>query len=305
MPERPALPAPNAQAPTPSPMRFFAPPPGIAPPPAAGRAEGLQALLDGEVTRINGLVCAHVRLDDGTQAGVNADFSVDAASVIKVPVMVALYDAWESGEFKRTPRDEKLVRGMITRSRNTATNALIDKLGMARINAWLSSHGFTQTFVQARILDPNYLAPNTVSAFEMTRLMEEIARGQVVSPAASDEMRRLLLAQRWRERIPAGLPKDAVCGNKTGTMKNLLHDVAFIEAPTGLSYTIAVLIEREDRAACTSEAIAELSRRVYEYLTGTSNPAAPAGLIPPPHGETVRGRDFGWTTETRAAHVSR
>jgi beta-lactamase class A len=242
---------------------------------------GLQSLLEEEAAYINGEASVHVRLDEGGEAGVNADLPVDGASVIKVPVMAALYDAWEEGKVKRTAADERRVREMITRSRNTVTNVLIARLGMRRINAWLEEHGYTQTQVRAKILGPMPDGPNTVTAEEMTRMLQELVRGELVSAGASSEMRRLLLDQHWRSRIPAGIPEEATVGNKTGTMNGLLHDVAFVETPAGLRYTIAVLIQRESPDAVRAEAIAWLSQRVYEYLTTTSPGAEPTALPAP------------------------
>ncbi len=229
-------------------------------------AEGLRAILELEAASINGHVSAHVRLENGIEAGLHADERIAAASVIKLPVMGALYDAWAKGDLERNPRDERLMRRMITVSHNGATNALIDRLGMARINRWLIDNGYTETVVRARILDEEPQGPNLVTAREMTRMLEQIVEGTLVSPSASDEMREILLDQRWQTRIPADLPPEAVVGNKTGTMSDLLHDAAFVETPDGLRYTIAVFIERDNRPSVTSEAIAQLSRHVYDYL---------------------------------------
>jgi beta-lactamase class A len=240
------------------------------------RLAGLQLLLERTALSINGRVSVAVRLPDGGTAGIDPERPVDAASLIKVPIMVALYEAWSSGALRRTRKDERRLRLMITRSRNIPANALIDALGMERINGCMAAHGCLTTRIYARILAPEGFGPNLTTAAEMARLMEQIQYRALLDPASDDEMRRLLLAQRWRERIPAWLPPGAVVGNKTGTMSNLLHDAAFVEAPNGVSYTIAVLIERRDRAACKSEAISALSREVYDYLVATAPPDARA-----------------------------
>ncbi|MCC2669821.1 MAG: beta-lactamase [Armatimonadetes bacterium] len=227
---------------------------------------GLQSVLEQEAALIDGRVSLHVRLDDGGEAGIEPDRQIDGASVIKIPVMVALYQAWESGDLKRTAADERRLRLMITRSKNIVTNELIERLGMARVNSCMAGNGYVCN-LRAMILKEAPDGPNLISAAEMTRMLQQIVHGELVSPSASAEMRKLLLAQHWRERIPGRLPKEAVVGNKTGTMHNLLHDVAFIEAPSGLRYYVAVLIERQDRSRVRSEEIARLSRRVYDYLT--------------------------------------
>lgn len=229
-------------------------------------AEGLNLLLEAEARSTNGIVSAHVRLVDGTEAGVEPDRLVPAASVIKLVVMAALYDAWENGRLKRTASDEKRLRQMITLSKNIVTNQLIERVGMERINAWLVENGFSQTTVRALILREEPWGPNLMTPRETTQLLDAIVRGEVVSPKASDEMRRLLLAQRWKERIPAGLPEGVTVGNKTGTMHDLLHDAAFVETPEGLKYSVAIFVERVDRSAVKSERIANISRNLHNYL---------------------------------------
>jgi beta-lactamase class A len=87
-------------------------------------------------------------------------------------------------------------------------------------------------------------------------------------------MRTLLLAQTRRTRIPAGLPEGAVCGNKTGTLRGIVNDVAFVEAPGGLRYALAVLISKGGADDPTSRSIAKLSKRVYDLITAA--PSAPA-----------------------------
>lgn len=259
-----------------------------APPPpdpkllAQQRLAGLQAVLTEEAGLIDGRVSVHVRFEDGAEAGIEPERAVDAASVIKVAVMAALYQAWESGAVKRTPQQERWLRLMITRSRNTETNYLIQLLGKKRINLCLEKNGYSCCCLRTRILKDDGEGPNLVSAAEMTRMLQQITHGELVSKNASAEMRKLLLAQHWRERIPGRLPKGVVVGNKTGTMSNLLHDVAFIEAPGGLRYYLAVFIERQDRSHARSEEIARLSRHVYDYLTGAPTlPASATPLTPP------------------------
>lgn len=233
---------------------------------------GLQSVLEQEAALIDGQVSVHVRLEDGGEAGIDPQRPVDAASVIKVPVMVALYQAWASGKLKRTAQEEHWLRLMITRSRNIESNKLIELLGKSGVNACLERNGYECCCLRTMILKDDGEGPNLVSASEMTRMFQQIVHGELVNPAASAEMRKLLLAQHWRERIPGRLPKEVVVGNKTGTMSNLIHDVAFIETPGGLRYYLAVLIEREDRSHVRSEEIARLSRHVYDFLTGAATP---------------------------------
>ncbi len=72
----------------------------------------------------------------------------------------------------------------------------------------------------------------------------------------------LLLRQETRLGVPRLLPTNVRVGNKTGTWPGATHDVAFVDAPTGL-YVIAVLSDR----GWDWDPIARVSRGVYEALT--------------------------------------
>lgn len=237
--------------------------------PAADLAR-LQELVEAEAGRIPGRVSVHVRLDGGGEAGIGADEPMPAASVIKLPLMVVLMDAWRTGQLKRTPADEARVRAAITRSDNEAADGLIDRVGRSQVNAWLEEHGYAGTQLRHKMLGPRPDGPNVVTAAEMTRMLLRIARGELVSPEASREMRALLLAQERRTRIPAGLPPEAVVGNKTGTLRGIVNDVGFVEVPGGRRYALAVLVSEAGSDAATSRAIARLSSKTYEFLAENS-----------------------------------
>jgi len=124
------------------------------------------------------------------------------------------------------------LRAMVTRSDNASAVALLHLVGAANVDATLRRIGAADLSVNTRDL------PATAAG--MARLMEAIVRGENLSPDARRHARDLLLAQEWREGIPAGLPPGATAGNKTGTWEGLTHDIGFVEAPGG-TYVIAVL----------------------------------------------------------------
>jgi beta-lactamase class A len=270
----------------PAPRRELGPPqpsalsPQPTPDPPTARTDGylrntqLELALETEARQVPGTVYIHVRTNAGEEAGVRADETVEAASLIKVPVMAAVHAAWRSGFLKRTPADEQRMRTMVTVSDNGAANALIDRIGMSQVNAWLAEQGYTVTRLRRKVGEPSISTragydpatfENVTTAREMTRMLLAIARGELLDARASAEMHQLLLAQKRRTRIPAGLPPEVPVGNKTGTWGRLVHDVAFVEPPTGPTYAIAVLVTgAADEPA--SKAIARISRLVYERL---------------------------------------
>ncbi|MFN3648738.1 MAG: serine hydrolase [Armatimonadota bacterium] len=254
-------------------------PAALAPAASAVDPAALQRLLESSAEELPGKVAIHVRIDGGPEAGVLANEQMRAASVIKLPLLAVLFAAWESGLVKRTSADLERARKMITQSANPEADALIRRLGMDRVNDWLDNHGYTGTELRHLLLGERPRGENVVSAAEMTRMLLEIGRGELVSPAASAEMRQILQAQTRRTRIPAGLPEEAVVGNKTGTLNGVVNDVALVEAPGLPRYAIAVLNEGGSDVA-TSRRIAELSRKVYQLLRSSAAPESASGNGP-------------------------
>jgi beta-lactamase class A len=190
-----------------------------------------------------------------------------AASVIKVPLMVVAHHQWRSGLLKRTAVDAERMRKMITLSDNASADALIDRLGMSQVNTWLLEHNYEGTQLKHKMAGPHPDGENETTARDMTRMLLQIEQGTLVSALDSEEMRGLLLDQQRRTRIPAGLPSEVTVGNKTGTLRGVVNDVGFVETPDGTRYALAVFIAGPASDAAASQAIARLSRKVYEWVT--------------------------------------
>ena len=84
-----------------------------------------------------------------------------------------------------TPRD--LATLMITVSDNAATNLLIDVLGVASVNGLMRRLGLVHTVSERRLERIPAERPrlNRTTAYDMTRLMALIARGEMISVEAS------------------------------------------------------------------------------------------------------------------------
>jgi beta-lactamase class A len=195
-----------------------------------------------------------VHLDTGQTVAVNADTRFPTASVIKVPVMVAVFQQVADGRLRKdqllTLREAEKVGGsgvlhslragaqlsvgdllylMIAVSDNTATNMLIGLVGTKAVDDLMAARGFPLT----RLYRPTFrggkadVFPEEEKEFglgsttprEMGRLLEGIARGSVVGKAASAEMMALLRKQQDRDMIPRRLPEDddVLVASKSGT----------------------------------------------------------------------------------------
>ena len=197
----------------------------------------------------------------------NADLSVQAASVIKLFVMAEAFRQSEEGKFDfnepitvqeadhlpscgaltymRAPLTlpwGDLVTLMIIVSDNTATNLLIDRLGMENINRTIDSLGMTGTRLRRKLWQPELSRrgiQNTVCAADTERFLSLLLQERLISPDASKEMMKILLSQRLNGKMPFYLhSQDIRCAHKTGEDTGITHDVGiiFAERPVIFSF---------------------------------------------------------------------
>jgi beta-lactamase class A len=164
------------------------------------------------------------------------DDVMPAASLIKVPVLVALYQAVHDGKLslndRTTFREEHRTLGsgvlqrlatgvemsvrdaavlMIIISDNVATNMCVDLVGIDAINAQMRRYGLQQTTLFCRWGEPRTdwtdgRNHNVSTAGEMTRLLELIARHEAVSEDASEDMLRIMRRLDGRGELTRLLP---------------------------------------------------------------------------------------------------
>jgi beta-lactamase class A len=281
---------------------------------AAAQQRPLAALrpaLEQRIARHEGVVgLAVIDLATGDTLSIRGDEPFPTASVIKVPVLVEVFHQVEHGRLRLddpivllevdkrpgsgllqhlsaplqlTVRDAALL--MIALSDNTATNLLIDKVGIRAVGARMDSLGLPRTKLHSKVFDrASSIAPDSSARWglgvttpnEMARLFAMIHRGEAVSPEASKEMLRMLRAQFYGEGIPRYLPPGTTVAHKTGSINEARHDCGIVSSrEPQRDYVLCILTkENRDRSwRIDNEAqvlIADLARIVHEGLTGAA-----------------------------------
>lgn len=167
---------------------------------------------------------------------------------------------------KRSIRD--LVYQMITVSSNLATNLLIEKAGVQNISVTLRELGADDIRVLRGVEDEKAFQKgmnNTVTAYDLMLIFEKMARGEVVSKAASQDMIRILLDQRFNEIIPARLPAGVKVAHKTGWFKGVNHDSGIVFLPDGRKYVLVLLSKDVEDDKEAIKALAAVSEVIYGY----------------------------------------
>ena len=226
--------------------------------------EAFGAQLEGRLARLGGDTGVLLRnLVTGETWRRGADRPVNAASVIKLAVMIEAFRAQAAGELSLSERHAladaermpscgtlkamhtgieltllDLLKLMIIVSDNTATNILIDRLGMDGINRTLRALGCTRTVLRRRLFDAEAARrglQNTITAAEIGHLLEGLHAGTIVSPEASGQMLEILLDQRLNGKLPFFLHGAGIrIAHKTGEDDGITHDVGIVygDAPT-------------------------------------------------------------------------
>jgi beta-lactamase class A len=175
----------------------------------------------------------------------------------------------------------ELVDRMITRSSNLATNAVIAIVGAQNANTTAHRLGARRMNVLRGVEDTKaYEAGrnNTTTARDLAVLLVALERGEAASPASTDSMRSILLRQEFNDRIPAGLPPGTRVAHKTGEITAVAHDAAIVYSPGDRPPYVLVVLTRGLREPRVSASLAaDISRLVYEHVTGNPSRGQPRG----------------------------
>ena len=137
---------------------------------------------------------------------------------------------------------------MIVVSDNTATNMVIERVGVAPVNVRMRSLGLPLTTLYRKAYSPDTEASREfglgmTTPDEMADLLQAIAEGRVGNPAVSAEILSILAGQCLRDSIPRGFPADWKYAGKTGGIDGVRNDVALVTAPDGAQYALALFCQ--------------------------------------------------------------
>jgi beta-lactamase class A len=162
---------------------------------------------------------------------------------------------------------EELIRRMIARSSNLATNLLIERIGASRATDLMRGLGAYAIQVRRGVEDQKSFAAglnNTVTAKDLEIALTALAKGDTFSRASHDKMIEILEAQELNDKIPAYLPKGTPIAHKTGDITGIHHDAAIVYPPGEAPYVLVVLTRGYQDEKEANREIAEISRLVWQ-----------------------------------------
>ena len=197
--------------------------------------------------------------------------SMQAASLIKLFIMGAVYDRYDSltvtyGE----DQIQSLLSDMITVSDNTAANTLTnylgdgdDATGRGAVNEYCASNNYESTTMGRMLLAPADNGDNLTSVSDCAEFLRKVYKNEI--PHA-EEMLDFLKNQQRTHKIPAGLPEGVESANKTGELDTVENDAAIVFADT--PYILCIMSENLSDAGAAQNNIAGISSDIYNLIEG-------------------------------------
>lgn len=284
-----------------------------APAPAVEKQSALWQKLGSAVAEVDrnldGVMgVAILDLSSGKDLLLREDEVFPQASSIKIAVLAELYRQAQQGKLKLTDlytvRASDLVPDsdslggltpgvtiitlrdlatiMVAVSDNSATNVLIDRVGMDNVNALLDSLSLPHTRLRRKMMDLKAASEgreNVATPREMLLLLEALYRAKVLNPAMTEDFFKVLSTHKdsW---IPRDLPDDLKIANKPGALEGVRNDsgVVFVDKHP---YVICVMTTYLRRERDGEQAIATVSLAAFQMFDRMSRASDLGRVISP------------------------
>ena len=169
------------------------------------------------------------------------------------------------GTTRVTNRD--LATMMVAVSDNSATNVLIDRVGMDNVNALMASLGLSHTRLRRKMMDLKAASEgreNISTPGEMMNLLADLYGGKVLSKEMTEDFFRMLSTHK-ESFIPRGIPDGVRIANKPGELEAVRNDSAIVYA-ANRPYVICVMTTYLKNERVGEETISRISAAAYQMF---------------------------------------
>jgi beta-lactamase class A len=181
------------------------------------------------------------------------------------------------GVTRLTNRD--LATLMVCVSDNSATNILIDRLGMDNVNSLLEGLGLKHTRLRRKMMDLQAAREgreNIATPREMMRLLAALHHGKLLNPALTADFFKVLSTNK-DSALLRGLPEGTKAATKPGALEGVRNDSGIIFAKNR-PFVLCVMMTylRNERAG--ERAVSDISALAYRHFDRVGR-ASPYGRV--------------------------
>jgi beta-lactamase class A len=287
----------------------------------AGADSDLQAKIAALAAKHHGKLALYAaNLKTGDSIAIDPDKPVPTASVIKLTVLLEAMEQVKAGKHtltdKITLQKDDVVLGsgilqffdtplaitlkdaltfMIIESDNTATNLVIDQVGIKNVNDRIAQMGLKDTYLYKKVYKPasgpmpadqKKFGLGKTTAREMAKVMEAIVRCDLHDRKLCDDMLYMLRNQQIRNMVPHYIETSdtseglSLIGNKTGSLDEVRNDVAVIYSKNGPIIISAFTYDNEDKTWNNDNAAESLVAHIAKSIMEAWSPQGLAKEIP-------------------------
>jgi beta-lactamase class A len=270
----------------------------VAQTPAKSLPSELRKVLDRKlapiVESLDGVVgYAALDLTSGEEIGRLEGEEFPTASTIKLAVLYELFRQADDGRIaldSATPLDRSQAVGgsgilramgtpalslrdhavlMMSLSDNTATNVLIDRVGMAAVNQRMAALGLKGTALRRYMIDLEAArrgAENVSTPADLATLVIALHRGEGLSPAAHRTALEILRKPKATP-IRAGVPADVLVASKSGNLEGVAADAGVVDLPNRPYVFVAMATYLKASGDSDPGSLEALARASYGYFS--------------------------------------
>jgi beta-lactamase class A len=234
--------------------------------------QALQKQLDAMAIQHRGDVALYAKnLKTGEVAQIDPDHVVQTASVIKLAIFVEAFHQIKDGkktladkvmfkpedrvvgsgvlQFMHAPLElsfEDVLVLMMIESDNTATNLVIDQVGLKNVNARIAALGLKNTYLYKKVYKPaegpmpadqKIYGLGKTTPKEMASVMESIHRCEVGDPKLCARMIDIMKGQQYRNMIPHYIEAEIDTSETPSAIADKLGMLDAVRADVGIVYT--------------------------------------------------------------------
>ena len=263
--------------------------------------------IEAEFGGVVGVVATPLQGEQNKALRYNDDVTFPAASTIKVFVLQTLLELVQAGDLtldeeilltaaekvtgsgvlKTLTADrpypiKDLATLMIIVSDNTATNLLVGRLGVDKVNAVCQRRGWQDTLLTGKLQHGN--EPSITSPRDLASYFARLWRGELLGAELTDAAKHIYQQQQYTDQLGRFIGYDAYStetgesslriASKSGSIRGVRNDAGVVSSD-GTAYAVSVMTKGSSDGRFHSNnagslAIASVSRAVYEHFSGVA-----------------------------------